>query len=94
MPAREERTRFEDVYFADAEHFEELVGMENDLIDSYIWGTLSDSERQQFQQCYANRPDRRARIDFATALISSCSPGNEVDCSTQSFAVEVVPVIF
>lgn len=64
----EERTRIEDEYFADAERFEELVGVENDLIDSYVRGTMSDSERRQFEQCYANRPDRRARVDFATAL--------------------------
>lgn len=65
---KEERTRIEDEYFTHAGRFEELVGVENDLIDSYVRGTLSDSERQQFEHHYANRPDRRARIDFATAL--------------------------
>jgi hypothetical protein len=67
LPA-EERTRVEDEYFADAVRFEELVGVENDLIDSYARGTLSASERRQFEQHYANRPERRARIDFAKAL--------------------------
>src|ERR1039457_3514124 len=64
----EERTRIEDEYFADAERFEELVGVENDLIDSYVRGALSDSERGKFEQYYGNRPQPRARIDFAKAL--------------------------
>lgn len=64
----EERTRVEDEYFADTDRFEELVGVENDLIDSYVRGTLSDSERRQFEEHYANLPERRARIDFAKAL--------------------------
>src|SRR5436305_13874038 len=64
----EERTRLEDDYFVDAIRFEELVGIENDLIDSYVRGALSDSERWHFEEHYADRPERRARIDFAKAL--------------------------
>jgi hypothetical protein len=67
LPA-EDRTRIEDEYFADSNRFEELVGAENDLIDSYARGTLSDSERRQFEQHYGGRPERRFRIDFAMAL--------------------------
>ena len=64
----EERSRVEDEYFADSDRFEELVGIENDLIDSYVRGSLSDSERRQFEEHYASRPERRERIDFAKAL--------------------------
>jgi hypothetical protein len=67
LPA-EERTRIEDEYFADADRFEELVGVENDLIDSYVRGKLSDSERRQFERHYGKLPGRRARIGFAKAL--------------------------
>jgi hypothetical protein len=76
LPA-EERTRVEDEYFADADRFEELVGAENDLIDAYVRGTLSDSERRQFEQHYANRPERRGRIDFAKALAQAALQGRE-----------------
>jgi hypothetical protein len=73
----EERVRVEHDYFADPEHFEELVGVENDLIDSYVRGTLSDSQRQQFEQHYANRPERRTRIDFAMALSQAAQQQRE-----------------
>jgi type II secretory pathway pseudopilin PulG len=67
LPANE-RTRIEGEYFADFDLFEELVGAENDLIDSYVRGSLSDSEKRQFEQQYGKRPERRARIAFAKAL--------------------------
>lgn len=73
----EDRTRIEDEYFADTNRFEELVEAENDLIDSYARDTLSDSERQQFEQYYGGRPERRIRIDFATALSQAALEGRE-----------------
>jgi hypothetical protein len=67
LPA-EERSRIEDEYFADADLFEELVSTENDLVDSYVRGGLSEAEKQQFERKYRTSPDRIARIGFAKAL--------------------------
>jgi hypothetical protein len=63
-----ERAGLESQYFADAEIFEELVAVENDLIDSYVRGRLSNLERQQFEQQYLNSSQRWARVEFARTL--------------------------
>jgi hypothetical protein len=64
----EERSHIEDEYFADADFFEGMVAAENDLIDSYSRGRLSDSEREHFERKCKGSPDQLARIDFAKAL--------------------------
>jgi hypothetical protein len=64
----EERTGLENKYFADAEIFEELLAVENDLIDSYARGRLSNLEKEQFEQHYLNSPQRRVRVEFARSL--------------------------
>ncbi|MBZ5621735.1 MAG: hypothetical protein LAQ69_23855 [Acidobacteriia bacterium] len=67
MPA-DERAAWEDRYFADDDVFEELVDAENDLIDAYVRGRLSNDERQPFEDCYCNSPEGLARVKFAEAL--------------------------
>jgi hypothetical protein len=64
----EERIRLEDEYFSDTGRFGELTAEEDDLIDSYIRGELSDSEQQHFARLYLNSPERRSRVDFARTL--------------------------
>jgi hypothetical protein len=64
----EGRARLEDRYSADAEVFEELLATENDLIDSYVRGELTEVERQQFEAEYFKSPQRRERVEFARAL--------------------------
>jgi hypothetical protein len=65
---QEERVRLEDRYLADVELFEALLATENDLIDAYVRGELTEAERQQFEAEYLKSPERRDRLDFARAL--------------------------
>jgi hypothetical protein len=39
--------------------FEQLVAVEHDLIDSYVWGELDESERHRFELCYSKSPQQR-----------------------------------
>lgn len=64
----EERADLENRYLSDASLFEELTEAENDLIDSYVRGKLSDFDRQEFERQYLGPPQRRARVQFASAL--------------------------
>jgi anti-sigma factor RsiW len=64
----EERTGFENLYFADAGMFEELVAVENDLIDAYVRGRLSNLETQQFEKYYLTSPQHWTRVEFARTL--------------------------
>lgn len=65
---QEDRTRLEDQYSANAEVFEEVLATENDLIDSYVRGELTEVERQKFEAEYFKSPQRREKVDFARAL--------------------------
>jgi hypothetical protein len=65
----EERIDLEKKYFSDASLFEELTEAENDLIDSYVRGKLSDLDRQEFERQYLGSAQRRARVQFASALL-------------------------
>jgi|HubBroStandDraft_6_1064221.scaffolds.fasta_scaffold63670_3 hypothetical protein len=65
---QEERDRLEDRYFADVEVFEELLAIENDLIDAYARGELTEGDRRKFEVAYLQSPPRRERVEFARAL--------------------------
>jgi hypothetical protein len=64
----EERVDLENRYLSDASLFEKLTEAENDLIDSYVRGELSDFDRQEFERQYLGSPQRQARVQFASAL--------------------------
>lgn len=57
-------------FFTDDKLFEELAIVENDLIDSFVRGELSDSEKKAFEQSYLKTAHRRKRVDTARALIN------------------------
>ena len=63
-----ERAALEERFFADDEWFAQMEECENDLIHDYARGYLSAAQRRQFEQNYLAHPDRRARVQFMTAL--------------------------
>lgn len=71
------RVRLEDRYLVDVELFEELLAAENDLIDAYVRGELTEAETQQFEMEYLKSPERRDRLDFARALSQVSALGDE-----------------
>src|SRR5947207_2409634 len=66
----EERSHLEARYVTNAELFEELVAAENDLIDAYAGGHLSDSDRRRLEEYFLVTPERRQRVEFAKALLN------------------------
>jgi hypothetical protein len=81
----EERSDIEDQYFAEADFFEQLVNVENDLFDGYARGKLSDSERQRFERYCRVSPDHSARVGFARAFAEIIeSEGKKEATSTAS----------
>ena len=63
-----EQAALEARYLGDDDAFEEMVRVEHQLVDSYVQGRLPPSERTQFEQHYLAHPDRRERVQFASAL--------------------------
>lgn len=82
----EQRADLENRYLSDADLFEELTETENDLIDAYVRGGLSDGDRQAFEKQYLSSPRRRARVQFASALAAiSREPRQGAPVATFSF---------
>ena len=65
-----EQAAHEEAYFNDPRLFAEVAAEENALIDEYVRGRLAPELRQRFESAYLSRPERRARVEFAEALLA------------------------
>jgi hypothetical protein len=72
LPAEDE-ARFEEAYLRDGSLLEQVQAREEELIEDYVKGNLSDYERQRFERHYLASERRRARVDTARLLINACS---------------------
>ena len=64
----EDQARLEDRAFADREYLRSIEDAENDLIDDYVRGALSDPERRQFEGRFLASTERQQKVEFARAL--------------------------
>jgi hypothetical protein len=64
----EEQERLEKQLLTNDEYFEELLAAEDELIDSYVRGDLSEWERESFAQHFLAASERRQKLSFAETL--------------------------
>jgi hypothetical protein len=64
----EECTRVEERLLVDHEYFEQLLVEEDELIDDYLHGGLTGTEKEHFKRVFLAAPERRERLNFARAL--------------------------
>jgi hypothetical protein len=64
----------EERYLADPEFHDRLLAVERDLIDQFVRGELPDAD--VFERRYLSSPSRRARVDFARALLQPGRPAS------------------
>src|ERR1044072_4280881 len=69
MP-EEEAARMEEVYLANDELNDDLQAAERELIDRYVEGSLSKTERERFENFFLCSPGRKERLRFARTLRS------------------------
>jgi hypothetical protein len=69
----EEQVQVEDRAFADADYLSALEATETDLIDAYVRGELSPSDRRSFELRFLSSPERRRKVEFARALTTIAS---------------------
>jgi hypothetical protein len=72
--SEQERSEFEDQYLVSDDVFEELVAAENDMIDAYVRGKLSEAGRRQFESSFLVSAERRKRVEFARSLMNYPAP--------------------
>ena len=66
----EERAALEERYFGDDELFDELVCLENEIVDTYVQGELSENERKRFESHFLVTPERQEKVRFAKSLLN------------------------
>lgn len=66
-----EQAALEERFFMDAEFSEWLDEAETDLIDSYVRGELSATEKMKFEEKFLVSERRRARVKAASALFEN-----------------------
>lgn len=66
--SEEEQNRLEDRAFSDREYLRIVDTVENDLIDEYARGELSDIQRLRFERRFLASPGRQRKVEFARAL--------------------------
>jgi hypothetical protein len=64
----QDRAQIEDLYVSQHELFERLLMCEDEIIDSYVYGTMSDRGRELFQRNFLCSPQRRERVIIAGTL--------------------------
>jgi hypothetical protein len=64
----QEQIQLEEQYFGDDDWFEQLLASEEELIDDYVQGLLSQRERERFEKYFLTTPQRRERVEFAKTL--------------------------
>jgi hypothetical protein len=87
----EEQVQVEDRAFADQDYLSGLEATEADLIDAYVRGELSPSDRRSFELRFLASPERRRKVEFARALatITSESVTEEPRAARQPFFLRV-----
>jgi hypothetical protein len=63
-----EADRFDEASVVDDEVAARLRGVEDDLVDAYVRGTLAIDLRERFESHYLTSPRRRERVAFAAAF--------------------------
>jgi anti-sigma factor RsiW len=64
----EVRVRLEEHYFVDDRVFEQLSAFEDELVDDYVRGELTEAQRKQFELHFLNSPERQRKLAFARSF--------------------------
>jgi hypothetical protein len=64
----EQKAQLEERFFSDDEYFDYMLAIEDELIDDYAQGALSERQREMFEKHFLNSPARLQRVAFAQAL--------------------------
>jgi hypothetical protein len=92
LPA-EARDQMDDEYFTDRETFEEMLAAENDLVDEYVRGQLSGSDRKAFEREYLNTPEGRQKVALARTLVQYVDASAPLAVRRQPFWMRPVWVV-
>lgn len=79
----DERTQIEDLYIADQDFYERMLIAEDEMIDTYVRGAMSERDSDLFRKNFLCSEERRERIKIAWTLIKY----SDAHASTRSASV-------
>src|SRR6185436_21422 len=77
----EESAHIEQRFLGDAEYYEQLLIVEDELRCAYAKGSLPAADREQFEKRFLMFPDERHRVRLAEAMIGELSRTSVVGTS-------------
>lgn len=77
-----ERERIEAEYFEDEAAFKAMLATEDDLVDAYARGELSDDERRRFETHFLSSSHGKERVQFARDLAGAVSAARPLEITT------------
>ena len=80
--SRAERERIESEYFEDDDAFQEMLTAEDDLIDAYARGELTDEERRRFEKLFLTSLRARDRVQFARGFAGATALARPIETTT------------
>lgn len=84
--SEDEVARLEESYFSDDALFEDIETTEDELIDAYVRGQLSDRDRELFEKNLATSRRLSERVEFGKLLKERASASLALSSSSQSHA--------
>ncbi len=72
-----QRNAFEEKFVADEDFFEQIRVAEDELIESYVRGTLPAAEKEKFERAFLTTERRRSRVDFTRAMLEQLTRQKE-----------------
>lgn len=72
-----EQLAFEENFIADADLFERVRVVEDELIESYVRETLAPAERAKFEKCFLATDARRRRVAFTRTMLDELAARQE-----------------
>lgn len=92
----EDGERLEERLMTDGEIYQELLVAEDELVDQYVAGQLSDSDTQSFETYFLATPERQQKLRFARSLkkyIKLTAEGDWIATASDSEAASNTSVI-
>jgi hypothetical protein len=88
-----EISALEERLFTEADFYEELLVVEDELIDQYLSGEQSPAERERFESHFSQAPERQRKVRFARTLQKYLSNTSESEAREESDQESPEPAI-
>ena len=89
--SEQEQVEIEDRAFVDQMVLQEILAVEQDLIDDYVSGDISEAKRHDFEKHFLASAERRKKVAFARALATVVNKRPALQQSHAAIPVVMVP---